>query len=239
MTLIVSVRCPDGIIIAGDSLSTARGQDQTPMVISLHTQKIFQFYEEFGIGAFGGGPLLANKSIYSSIRLIEQKLKEEKTNFKEVAEVGEKIGKEFHKLLQEHLELAKESLDDLPPNQYALGFQVNGYDGTNPKTVEVSIGRKVKTEKLEGLGCHISGDSDGAKIVGAFGELYKDEFQKPNFHLFSLQDAINYAEFLIHTTIKHQQFSQISPTVGGEIDIALVTSFDGFQWVRQNLSIKF
>ena len=56
---------------------------------------------------------------------------------------------------------------------------------------------------------------------------------QPPYHVFSLQDAIDYAEFLIRTTIAHQRFSQTIPNVGGDIDIALVTPFDGFQWIRQ------
>jgi len=55
----------------------------------------------------------------------------------------------------------------------------------------------------------------------------------PAYQVFSLQDAVNYAEFMIRTTANHQEFSQQLASVGGEIDIALVTPFDVFQWVRQ------
>ena len=44
-----------------------------------------------------------------------------------------------------------------------------------------------------------------------------------------MQDAINYAQFLIGTTIAHQQFSARMPNVGGHIDVALVTPFDEFK----------
>lgn len=229
MTLIISVRIPDGIVIAGDSLSTVKGQDQTTVVTSLYTQKVFPFYVKFGVGTFGAN-LLVNKSMNFSMRLIEKKLKEEKTCFKGVAEAAERIANEFHKLLQEHLQLQKKSLNDLQPNQHAIGFHVVGYDNTEPKAVEVSIGRGVKTKYFEGFGCHISGSAEVARV---FSELYKNESQKPAFHLFSLQDAIGYADFLINTTIAHQQFSQTASTVGGDIDIALVTYFNGFQWIRQ------
>ena len=255
MTLIVSLRIPDGIVIAGDSLSTINRTGQLDININTvcprckhnhkiqqkmpipnlpvsnfsYAQKVFPFYGKFGVGTFGAS-LLANQSIYFSMRLIEQRLKKEKTSFKDVTEVAQKIGKEFQKLLREHLELEKKSLDDLQADQYALGFQVVGYDGIDPKTVEVAVGRRLNTPSLKGLGCHVSGSDEIAK---AFSELYKNESQKPAFHLFSLQDAVDYAEFLISTTIEHQRFSQTASTVGGDIDIALVTCFDGFRWIRQ------
>ena len=255
MTLIVSLRIPDGIVIAGDSLSTSMAQGQLdininavcphckrnhkiqqkvpipdlPVTSFSYAQKIFPFYGKFGVGTFGAG-LLANQSIYLAMRLIEQRLKEEEISFDGVTEVAQQIGSEFHKLLQKHFELERKPLTDLPPNQYVLGFQVVGYDGVEPKTIEVTIGKEVSIPPPKGLGCHVSGSDEIAK---SFSELYKNPSQKPTFHLFSLQDAIDYAEFLIRTTIAHQRFSQISPKVGGDIDIALVTPFNGFRWIRQ------
>jgi hypothetical protein len=70
--------------------------------------------------------------------------------------------------------------------------------------------------------------------VQAIWSLQKEHPEnQPPYHTFSVQDAIDYAEFLIQTTISHQRFSQTIPSVGGDIDIALVTPFDGFQWIRQ------
>jgi len=79
-------------------------------------------------------------------------------------------------------------------------------------------------------GCTISGQP---VVTQAIWSLYKDPMQTPTFEVFSLQDAIAYAEFLINTTAIHQQFSNTMPNVGGEIDIALVTPFDDFKWIRQ------
>ncbi len=51
--------------------------------------------------------------------------------------------------------------------------------------------------------------------------------------MFSLQDAIDYAKFLIRTTADYQRFSGRMPTVGGEIDVALITNRHGFRWIAQ------
>ena len=256
MTLIVSLRIPDGIVIAGDSLSTVVGQGQleattevtcpecnhkheiqqklpmppVPATTFSYAQKVFPFCGKFGVGTFGTG-LLANKSVYFAMRLIEQRLKESKTPFERVTEVAEKIGDEIHGLLRKQLKLENTTVDALPENQVILGFQVVGYDGTEPKTVEVYVGRKVHRRVRKQLGCTYSGSGE---IVQAIWGLHKKHPEKqPPYHVFSLQDAIDYAEFLIRTTIAHQRFSPTIPNVGGDIDIALVTPFDRFQWIRQ------
>ena len=256
MTLIVSLRIPDGIVIAGDSLSTMTRQDQLKAAISVtcpacdhqheiqkelpmppvpattfsYAQKVFPFCGKFGVGTFGAG-LLANKSVYFAMRLFEQKLKEDKTYFEGVTEVAEKIGDKIHDLLKEQLKLENTSVDTLQPNRFLLGFQVVGYDATESKVVDVSVGKNVHRRIYTGFGCTVSGNRE---VVQAIWNLYRKRPEnQPPYHIFSLQDAIDYAEFLIRTTIAHQRFSPTIPNVGGDIDIALVTPFDGFRWIRQ------
>lgn len=254
MTLIVSLRIPDGIVLAGDSLSTLMGQGQlagtidvtcpacnhayevqssTPIFPVLGTtfsyaQKVFPFCVNFGVGTFGAG-LLANKSIYFAMRLFEQQLKA--TSSEGVTKIAKKLGDEIHNLLIEQLKHENTSVEDLPEDQAFLGFQVVGYDGTEPKTVEVYVGKNVHHRVAEDLGCTVSGSQE---IVQAIWGLYETHpYSQPPYPAFSLQDAIDYAEFLIRTTVAHQRFSQQIPNVGGDIDIALVTPFDGFRWIRQ------
>lgn len=256
MTLIVSLRIPDGIVIAGDSQSTMVGQGQleattdvtcpacnhqhqiqqklpmppVPATTFSYAQKVFPFCGKFGVGTFGTG-LLAGKSIYFAMRLFEQQIKESKTSLGGVTEVARKIGDEIQDLLTEQLKLEGTSIETLPQNQFPLGFQVVGYDDTEPKTIQVYVGKEVNRRVRNQLGCTFSGSGE---IVQAIWGLHKRQPERqPPYHVFSLQDAIDYAEFLIRTTIAHQRFSQTIPTVGGEIDIALVTPFDGFQWIRQ------
>lgn len=254
MTLIVSLRIPDGIVIAGDSLATVVGQGQLEATIDVecpscnhnheiqskfpmppisattfsYAQKVFSFCHTFGIGTFGSG-LVDGKSIYFAIRLLEQRLEEPYPD--NVTEVAQMVGNESHNLLKKQLKQENISIDELQENQPIFGFQVVGYDGIEPKTIEVFIGKSLHQRVQERLGCTYSGSGE---IVQAIWELYeKNPESQPPYPVFSLQDAIDYAEFLIRTTIAHQRFSQTIPNVGGDIDIALVTPFDGFQWIRQ------
>ena len=256
MTLIVSLRIPDGIVIAGDSLSTLMKQGQFAAKIGVicpqcnhrhdiqpksptfpvpgttfsYAQKVFPFCGDFGVGTFGVG-LLANKSVPFVMRLFEQKLQEKKRSFQGVTEVAQEIGEIFYNLLKKQLKLENSSVDALQENQAVLGFQIVGYEEDAPKTVEVFVGKTLHCRVIDKLGCTVSGSQE---IVQAIWALYKKHpDSQPPYPLFSLQDAIDYAEFLIRSTIAHQRFSQSIPTVGGDIDIALVTPFDGFRWIRQ------
>lgn len=50
-----------------------------------------------------------------------------------------------------------------------------------------------------------------------------------------IQDAIDFAEFLVHTTIQYVRFalSPDGPTVGGPIEVATITKHEGFRWVSR------
>lgn len=261
MTLIVSLRIPDGIVLAGDSLSTLMGQSRLDATIGVtcpqcnheheiqqsssvfsvtgatfsYAQKVFPFCEKFGVGTFGAG-LITNQSIYFAMRLFEERLQKNKKSFTGVTKVAQEIGEEIHNLLREQLKRENTSVDAFPEDQIFLGLQVVGYDVTiydvtEPKTIEVLVGKEVRYQDIENLGCTVSGSQE---IVQAIWGLYETHpYSLPPYQVFSLQDAIDYAEFLIRTTIAHQRFAQIPPTVGGDIDIGLVTPFDGFRWIRQ------
>ncbi|MCY4401695.1 MAG: hypothetical protein OXD54_03890 [Candidatus Poribacteria bacterium] len=255
MTLIVSVISADGIVIAGDSLSSLNkqinmnkpaeakcpncGQMHTVKVnfqgnigqaTYSHTEKVFPFLENFGIGVFGSG-LIGSNSVNFLIRSFEHSLKKENKFIDGVTNLAQDIGIHLHNLLKKQIEIEKKSLKDFPKNHTFLGFQVVGYDEFQPKIIEVSLGRNVISKPFDKLGCYASGNRE---VVTAIWNLYKS---KPGIHpiyeVFSLQEAIDYVDFLISSTISFQRFSPITANVGGEIDIALVRPFGEFQWIRQ------
>lgn len=263
MTLIVSLRIPDGIVIAGDSLATMMGQIQVqtevqvkcpecgqehattvdvpapfvPSTTFSFAQKLSPFLKKYGVGSFGTG-MLMGKSIYYILREFEQvcSASQNLRRINGVSDVAKDIGNHYHSLLKQQLDQENKSLEDIPEDANALGFQVVGYDGSDAKTVEIHIGRVVTTNVHDQGGCTISGQP---MVSQAIWSLYNDALQRPAFEVFSLQDAIAYAEFLINTTATHQRFSHTMPNVGGEIDIALVTPFDDFKWIRQKELSQF
>lgn len=253
MTLIVSFRTMDGIVIAGDSLSTLSAElkpvleqevtcpecehvqvvtttIEQPLSFTASTftyaQKVFPFLGKFGVGTFGAGQV-ANKTMHFAIRELEASLKKNKGGYTKVSAVAKKIGEYVHELLKQSVP----GWQDAPEEWVLVGFQVVGYEESEARTIVVLVGKEVHFETHEHFGITINGVLD---VVSAIGNLYEsNQIIKPQYHLFSLQDAIEYAKFMIHTTAQYQQFANTIPNVGGDIDIGLTTPFDGFKWIQQ------
>lgn len=255
MSLIVSLRTPDGVVIAGDSLSTMRnnlsvradvdvqcpscGQQHTqnidlnpppiPTTTFSYAQKIFPFMDDFAVGTFGAGQL-AGKTMYFAVRELEQELREGDRRIHSVVNAADQVGQRAHELLKKQIgeNDQLDGLESFPDDRVAIGFQVVGYHDGEPQTIEVHVGKRVSHEQKEDVTA-----SGAHNVVAALMQAWKRQGGNPAFNLFSLQDAINYAEFMISTTAKHQEFSRQMESVGGATDIALVTPFDGFQWIQQ------
>jgi hypothetical protein len=48
-----------------------------------------------------------------------------------------------------------------------------------------------------------------------------------------IQDAIEFAEFLVNATAMFTRFKRGAPTVGGPVESAAITKHEGFKWVRR------
>ncbi len=60
------------------------------------------------------------------------------------------------------------------------------------------------------------------------------KLQAPFLHgALPVQDAVDFADFLVETTKHYVRFLPGADTVGGETDIAVVTKHEGFKWVRR------
>lgn len=258
MTLIVSLRIPDGIVLAGDSLATMMGNlqphvqfdvvcphcgkphkvdsDLPPIVLPSTTfpyaQKVIPFLNKYGVGAFGAGQL-SGKTIYYAVRELESEFQGDGIEKPDgVTKVAEIIGNHLHGLLIKQIESEGKKVEGLPDNwKPPLGIQVSGYDGKEAKTIEVSIGKTVQFTSHEKIGVTVSGATTMVQML--FQMHNQNPQEQPIFEVFTLQDAIGYADFLISTTAAQQQFSRVIPKVGGQIDIALITPFDDFRWIKK------
>lgn len=252
MSLVISLRVPDGIVLAADSLSTQRSALQMmanlqiecpecknkfpienfelpPLQIPSSTgsfaQKITSLKTKdnkfsLGIATFGLG-IITGKTIYYHIRLINQN-----ELFDNVEHATERISEYFRDQLEKQIG----DLEKFPIDAFPLGFQLVGYEDDNGKTFEVYIGRKIKKQVRDTIGCTIGGQG---YLVKKIWELKK---QAPEFQLsyesLSLQDACNLAEYFINATADFQRFSNMIPDVGGAVDIALITKYSGFKWIK-------
>jgi hypothetical protein len=257
MTLNVSLRVPDGIVIASDSLSTINQPiSQTHTVkakcdscgspieikdvpvpsVSVpasswpYTQKVYPFLGRFGLAIFGSN-FVNNRSMYSHITSMTGRLAEREGEELQIDQVVDEITQYFRAQLLTEWQKTSINVDLQPDTWFPFGFHVVGHakNADNEPVAEtriVHVGKSPKVEQHQGLGCSVSGDPSVVQKIWQGGPV-------PLYNAFSLQDAIDYAKFLIRTTSDYQRFSGKLPTVGGEIDIALVTSYRGFQWISQ------
>lgn len=255
MSLVVSLRIPDGIVVAADSLTTSQsllefvaqnievecphcrrkvsGQElrfppiPIPFSASSYTQKLFPLHGIFAVSSFGQG-VINNRSIYYHVKQFELSNKKhgslDETRDALIAYFEEQLLGQFPKYKEE-----------APKDWHPLGIHINGYEEVDGKpigvTYEVYIGRDNVVRRRDTIGCTIGGDM---KVVQKLWEIGKEDprlsFKYP---LFSLQDAVDLSKFFITATSTFQRFANEVPTVGGEVDIALLTPFHGFQWIKR------
>ena len=251
------MRIPDGIVVAADSLSTAQTMLQVgaqlkmkcpkcdseiepkelklppvsiPFNASSYTQKVFPFARRYAITTYGQG-IVNERSVYYHLMQFERDSEHQRQEWT-VTDLVDKISNYFQQQLE--LEFPKYSTE-APDDWLPLGFHVSGYEKVENKDVAATyilrLGKNSKTERLESIGCTIGGD---LKVVQKFWEIGEEEPRNQfRYLLYSLQDAIDFVEFLINTTSDFQRFANEVSTVGGEVDIGLVTPFHGFTWIKR------
>ena len=258
MTLTVSVRVPDGIALAADSLVTLTTQltgkgevglkcphckediqikdipmspIRLPASSSEYAKKLFNIKKDkvdVGILTYGAA-FLTGRTIESHIRgIVANKI----VGNEKIEKIAKLIGVHFN------LELKKEveDLNKIPEGVVSIGFQVAGYDKDNVKmgkTYLVKLGRKLDIEPKHELGYGCTWGGDGSVVSKIWKEDPEIPIATPDYQFLTLQDAIDYAVFLIKTTIDYQRFAVMIPKVGGPVDVAVITPREGFQFIKE------
>jgi hypothetical protein len=251
MSITLSIRLPEGIVLAADSFVTVQAEavpkeelikcpscgskipqaalvpsPPIPLSTSIYGEKIYKLTERIALLSFGIS-FLKGRSIRAHI----EELIPQFSNNERVVSVVERIKAYFKYLLEEEMISIS-----LPPHEYPIGLQIAGYDEGESyigKTYVVKLGRDEIVEPVHehGFGCTFGGDG---RIIQ---KLWKEDpsipIATPNYQFLSLHDAIDYAYFLVHTTIEYQRFATMMPTCGGEIEIAVITYSEGFRWIRK------
>lgn len=138
---------------------------------------------------------------------------------------GERLAEAYHVEIQEGGTCPEPQLVSSPHDVEAQVFwegqpeAINrllaGYSGTLPDVLSSDLG--VPPEQVE----------PAMDIIG-------QRLSTPLVHAaMPIQDAIDLAEFLVNLTIGYSRFSPGAPTVGGPIEIAVITKHEHFKWVRR------
>jgi len=251
----VTVRVPDGIVIASDSLASQQNPLQLPPLSVAHHHKCGSCGHEEDLGLAVQAPAIgvpsnsspfANKLFYigqfgvsfhgaagvGGRTLCNHVLNYVHTDFapsKTVREVAEDLSTILHDALKKQIG----DLSKIPDGATALGFQIAGYNPTDldsGSTYLVAIGREKKIEDTSGP----AGVAFGG-VVDVADRIYRKILPTDNvsLELMTLPDAVDYARFLIRTTADYQRFAKMVPVVGGPIDIAVITKWAGFRWVQR------
>lgn len=228
MTLIVSVHVPEGIVLASDSLTYVTQDDLTEGKTLLNTLKIMPFFDKFGIGFFGT-TYIKNKPLPYYVRSFEKEWKDcaRQPQYTEHAMIAVK---------DKIKDVLSESTNSLGNVRYQYCIHLVGFDNRIPVTRTCTISSEqddCAPARRKGPGSVCTGRTE---VIFPLRELYgsREEPTKhmPLYEFMSLREGIRYAEFLIRTTELHYQFSRQLPRVGGKIDVAIVTPFNGFEWIR-------
>jgi hypothetical protein len=249
MTICTSVKVRDGLVLGTDSMTQIIGQDDAGnrgfIKAYSNAHKLFQIKEwPVGVMTYGIGNL--------GQRSIQGLVLEFSSNYDDDCNVENISGE----LLNFFKEAYNEQFGDGGQNE-PLGFFVAGYTTDEPFPEEWEF----KLPEDNDIKLVRPSDSFGSSWRGVpipFTRLYKGfdprmkmEFQKHDvsdeiiedvFNKFSspvvydgmpVQDAVNFASFILRTTIGMSTFEVGVPSCGGPLQVATILPTIGFHWVAK------
>lgn len=258
MTIIVSVKINDGIVMAADSAGTI-GSGQ----VYAHANKITNLCVGLPVGAMStGAGGIGNESIETLLKDLRRRFDGRDTGYPEwrldpAAYTMEQVAGRLRTFLFEE----KAAPCPEPTN---LQLRLCGYSAGRPlaEVWEVSMTgqacpppRRIMDEtsfgvmwdgQYEALNRLILGlgfDVGDALVKHGVSPpeanrlqqgLVRDLYATLSVPAMPIQDAIDLARFLVETTIGFVRFAVFLPkSVGGAVEIAAITKHEGFRWVQR------
>jgi len=240
MSFVITVYVPEGIIMASDSRQSVTIERKTPQgeklapiktVGSDFTYKLFLLKQQkAGISSYGE-TLLGGVQMESHIkRLEEERLKDNDT----VDKVADKLMTYF-----------REKFAQANATFHIAGFKKEGMVSI-PHVYVCSIGKNkiervnfdMKANRVK-YGCSWGGETDVISLIlRPYQVLGPDDKPSPAssfpvlWDSLNVQDAIDFAIYGVRTTIDTIKFQARPKSVGGEIDVLLLTP-EGSEWVQR------
>jgi hypothetical protein len=258
----MQVKIHDGIVMASDSATTFYTQDGKPGQIYEHANKIVNLVKGLPISVMTcGSGGIGNASIATLLKDLRQRLAGVDEAFADWKLDSKNYTMEFvssrvHQFFSEKaneadfkyfllLRVCGYSSGHLLPEVWQVGF--NEGKSIDPSCIQTEDDFGVRWNgELEALNRLILGvgtiTEEGAKAIGMTVENAVQLLSKLLPHTYEnlilpaapIQDAINLARFMVETTTGFIQFSITRlKTVGGPIEIAVITKHEGFKWVQR------
>jgi len=281
MTVCVSVKVSEGLVLAADSTATIQGtlkqggQNTAGILKTYDHMRKLSHVKDYPIGTLTWGTaLVGSRSVESLIKEYEHSLpslEEEQEKIKELRMRGEAdIDKRYEYNLKEiaegllnHIRKFYDAEFEIQPNEQrpSLGILVSGYSSSKffPRQWLINLPTSTRLEEVRpdvsdkpSFGANWFGLTDAIKRLH-FGRddqaihILTEHFQvSPQeihellarleypvvFDGMPLQDAIDYAVYLINVAIGRYRFVIGAPLCGGEIDVAVITPNE-FTWIQR------
>ena len=250
MTIAISMKINDCLILATDSSSTIFGKNEIGIDEVHHTyftaDKLFNLKKGSPIGVMTWGEgTINNESISNLVK--DYGINSDDEEYISVMDTA----KSFKKFLEEKI------MDNV-----TLGFLLAGYSKKGHQEIimiNISDGKieePVELNKEDPLAVLWFGDtsfitrfllgfderlSDILKDKGLSDEIIEEIMDscKNNLQLplgvptMPIQDAIELVQFLAEISVKSSKFASGAQVIGGPIDIAIITRYDGFKWINR------
>lgn len=255
MTIAINIAVPEGLVFAADSRQIYTNRLGDVRVGSDNARKLFQLGPRHGAVTYGWA-FLGNRNIQSHVN-----------DFKLTIPEGMKtqdLAVALAKYLTAQYKTTNEKQSDKPVEDgtYALALLVGGYDpgekegrvyeiyvpgeeATLIQTTDAQVGAAWRGHTIV-IGRLLKGyDPRLRDLQGMSEEFIKTLDTAPLDYLIdywsmTLQDAVDLAVFLAHTTIQAQRFSDgirnspgMSASCGGAIDVAVIEPDGGFSWLKR------
>lgn len=270
MTVAVSVKVNDGLVLAADSAATLMGQDanNNPVAVAVYNNanKIFNLRKSLPIGlmVWGAGSI-GTASMATLAKDLRSRLSGQDDNHLDweinpksytIQSVADRVREFF---FDEQYQPAFHDWAEKP----SLGLLVGGYSpGANmAEEYQLAISSTCTgpqaVRPVDVCGWYANGQPDAIiRLLQGFDyhlesileqqlaphgglqpgllEAIRASLQTPLVaSAMPVQDAIDLAEFLVDLTIRYSRFTPGAPTVGGPIEIAAITKYEGFKWIKR------
>lgn len=263
MTIVVSVKVTDGIVLASDSATTFVDNSGTPVKVYNNANKIFNLVKGLPLGAmtYGAGSI-GPASVATLSKDLRIQLSDDASPyyFDRQNYTVEDVAKKCQAFFRDRF---VESYPQGLPN-YMMGYRVCGYGSHDrlPQGWEIFVTNEPDIPPTrfypgeDHFGPRWAGDGEAlnrlvlgfseqviaamvegglaAEFVGDVRQQFLDKAYRDMFlPAMPIQDAIELARFLAETAAKFQHFSLLAETIGGPIEIATITKHEGFKWVSR------
>ena len=260
MTIALSVKFSDGVVLATDSavtLSSSRGVHN----IYQNSNKIFNLHRDLPLGVMiWGSGSLGEYSLSNLIKDFREEFDQE--NLQDGYQLSE-VASEFAEYLEEFYQQLEEDIDD-NEDWPEFGVKIAGYSENTesedfPETFTYNFsdgqmnGPRVVIEQGVRITSHAANDAIIRLMGGISNEamsylmqnleldqentedLFQGIMDYSSINLASrhmpVQDAIDLADFLVEVTKKFYRFRPGPPVVGGPTEIASITKHENFKWI--------